>query len=302
MAKYLVTGGAGFIGSHLVESLVGDGGEVVVLDNFHTGNEGNLGWAGGKVEIIRGDCTELLKKEIEVDGIYHLGMFSSSPMYKKEPLLVSRVVNDAICVLEFARKNKIKVVFASSSSIYNGNKPPWREDMEIFVSDYYTEARYYVERIAKLYNILFGVKSVGLRFFSVYGPREEGKGNFANLVSQFLWAMKRGERPVIYGDGGQIRDFIYVEDVVRGIKLCMEKELDCEIFNLGTGFGTDLNRLVEILNEVLGTSIKAEYVNNPISNYVAATVSDCSKAKRVLGFSAKYSLIEGIRKMIGEKG
>ncbi len=297
MGKYIVTGGAGFIGSNLVRSLAKEH-DIVVVDNFHAGNEENLASVEDRIEIIKTDCMELAGLEIEADGIFHLGMYSSSPMYKKDPSLVGRVVNGSIAVFELAKMLGIKVVYASTSSIYAGNIPPWREDMDIKVSDYYCEARYAVERLARLYNMLFGVKSVGLRFFSVYGPNEKSKGNYANLASQFLWAMKEGKRPVIYGDGKQKRDLIYVADVVRATRLAMEKGFGCEIFNVGTGLATSLNELVNALNMLLGTRISAQYVENPVSNYIPETIADCAKARNVLGFEAKHTLEDGLKEMI----
>jgi UDP-glucose 4-epimerase len=222
-------------------------------------------------------------------------------MYKREPRLVGEAINDAIEILEYAKKVGCKVVYASSSSIYNGNNPPYREDMPIYVTDYYTECRYLIERLAKFYNALHGVRTVGLRFFSVYGPKERHKGRYANIVSQFLWAMLNDESPVIYGDGTQTRDFIHVSDVVDALILLVEKEFDCEIFNVGTGIAHNFNEVIEILNKALEKNIKPIYKPNPIRNYVYHTQADTTKAERVLGFKAKISLEEGISRLIHEK-
>jgi UDP-glucose 4-epimerase len=296
--RFLVTGGAGFIGSNLVEELLKRGDEVVVVDNLHTGSMDNLKGLEGKMEIIISPCAGIPNLKIgNFDGIFHLGIPSSSPMYKMDRLLVPQVVGDFIKVLELAKKEDCNIVFASSSSIYNGNPTPWREDMPIKVTDLYTEARYYVERMAKLYNDLYGANSIGMRFFSVYGPKEKWKKEYANLVSQFLWAMKRGEQPVIYGDGRQTRDFIYVKDAVKACILAMELKRGCEIFNVGTGKGFSLNQMVDILNAAIGKSIKPKYVDMPIKNYVADTLADTKKAKEGLGFEAQYTLEDGIGKI-----
>ena len=193
-----------------------------------------------------------------------------------------------------------KVVYASSSSIYNGNKVPFREDMPIYVTDYYTECRYAIERLAKLYNILHGVKSVGLRFFSIYGPKEKFKGKYANIISQFLWAMLKDEPPVIFGDGTQTRDFTHVYDVVDALLLAWKRDFECEIFNVGTGVAHSFNEIVEILNRILGKNIRPIYKPNPIKNYVYHTLADTTKAERQLGFKAKIPLEEGIRSLIKE--
>ena len=170
--------------------------------------------------------------------------------------------------------------------------------MPIYVTDFYTECRYAIERLAKLYNSLFGVKSVGLRFFSIYGPKEEFKKQYANIVSQFLWAMKRDESPVIFGDGTQTRDFTHVYDVVEALILAWKKDFECEIFNVGTGVAHSFNEIVEILNRLLGKNIKPIYKPNPIKNYVYHTLADTSKAEKMLGFKAKISLEEGLRMLL----
>ena len=297
--KFLVTGGAGFIGSNLVEELVKNN-EVIVLDNLHTGSLDNLQSVKNKITIITSPCSDVLKIDLlkKLSGIFHFGIPSSSPMYKKNPSLIGEAINEFIQILELAKREGCKIVFASSSSIYNGNPTPWKEDMSIRVTDFYTEARYTMERLAKLYHDLYGVKSIGLRFFSIYGPKEEFKKEFENLASQFLWAMKKGEAPVIYGDGTQTRDFIYVKDVVDSCNLAMNSDIDCDIFNVGTGKNYSLNHIIGLLNEMLRTSIKPKYIENQIKNYVQDTLADTTKARNELEFKAKYSLKDGIKEII----
>ncbi|MCC6014029.1 MAG: NAD-dependent epimerase/dehydratase family protein [Candidatus Verstraetearchaeota archaeon] len=293
--KYIVTGGCGFIGSHLVEYLVNNGYKVIIFDNLSTGSLKNI--EGLNVEFYN-EPYEKIWKLSNIDGIFHLGMPSSSPMYKEDPYLVGRTINEAITIFEYARKNKCKIVYASTSSIYNGNPIPYREDMTIYVTDYYTECRYAIERLARLYYDLYNVKSVGLRLFSVYGPREEHKGKYANIVSQFLWSMIKDERPIIYSDGNQTRDFIYVSDVVNAFILAMEKDINYDIFNVGTGKNYSFNEVINLLNKYLGKDIKPIYKPNPIKNYVYHTLADTTKAEKILGFKAKISLEEGIKKLI----
>lgn len=291
----LVTGGAGFIGSNLVEALV-DEHEVTVLDNFHTGSMNNLIKVKDRVHVIEGSCNDVLAQDIFPDLIFHLGIPSSSPMYKENPLLTGEAINGMVAIMELAKKSKSKkVVFAASSSVYNGLPAPHREDADILVTDYYTEARLAIERIAQLYNRLFGIDFAGLRFFSVYGPHEEAKGRFANMVTQFLWGMKKGIAPTIYGDGSQTRDFIFVEDVVRALIFSMENGTG--IFNVGTGLSHSFNDVVEKLNDKLCRQIKPVYLDNPIGNYVKHTQADTNKMS-VLGFEAKFSLDEGIGKLV----
>jgi len=222
-------------------------------------------------------------------------------MYRERTELVGRTVSEAVSLLEFARRNDCKVVIASTSSLYSGNDPPHREDMPVHVTDWYTEARYFVERLAELYLNLHGVRTCCLRLFSVYGPREEGKGRYANLVSQFIWVMRKGESPVIYGDGKQTRDFMYVEDVVDAFLRAMDSDA-AGVFNVGTGRETSFNEVVGMLNEELGTSIKPEYVDNPLKNYVYRTCADTKKVEGLLVFRAKVTLREGIRRTAGYYG
>jgi len=234
----------------------------------------------------------------EMDGIFHLGIYSSSPMYREDPSLVGKAVNDFLNMLKIAGEKNIKMVWASSSSIYNGNPTPWKEDMPIYVKDYYTEARYCMERLAKLHYDWHGTKTIGIRFFSVYGPKEEAKEKYANLVSQFLWCMKKGKSPVLYGDGTQKRDFIHVKDITRGLLLALDSRIEYDILNLGTGKSYSLNKLVEIINEIQDTEITPAYVENTIKGYIFETLADASKSKKVLNFKATINLKEGIKKLV----
>lgn len=289
----LVTGGAGFIGSNLVEDLIASGKDVTILDNLHTGSLSNLEGLCGTARVVQASCEDIPDLDLRPEEIYHLGIPSSSPMYKSDPLLVGNVINDAICVFELARKASCKVVYASSSSLYNGLNPPHREDMQIPVTDYYTEGRIGIERMAELYKQLFDVNSVGMRFFSVYGPREMAKKRYANMVSQFLWEMLDGKAPVIFGDGSQTRDFVYVKDVIRALQMAMDSSYH-GILNVGTGRSYSFNDTIRMLNSKLGLAIEPRYVDNPIKNYVQHTLADTSKCKDTLKFEAKFTLEDGL--------
>ncbi len=298
--KFLITGGAGFIGSNLAEALIKKGDEVIVVDDLSTGSLGNINGIKDKIKFIKTSVANIISLDElkNIDGIYHLGIPSTTLLYRNDPLLVGSSINEFIVVLELAKRENCKVVYASSSSIYNGNKPPFAEDMSVLIKDFYTEARYAMERMARLYNDFYGIESIGFRFFSVYGPHEEAKKKFANLVSQFLWAMEKGMRPIIYGDGSQTRDFIYVNDVVSGFIAGMASNINCDIFNLGTSKQHSLNRLVGVLNEELGTNLEPVYQENPIKNYVQGTLADTTKVKEKLSWSAEILLEKGIKKLI----
>ncbi len=303
MAKALVTGGAGFIGSNLVEALVEREEEITVVDNLSTGTEENLNEVKGEIELIDAPCNDIPNLDLEEpDLIYHIGIPSSSPMYRKDPLLVGSAINEFIKIMELTKEVGSKVVYASSSSMYGRCDPPHKEDMEIEAFDYYTEARLAMERIAKVYHELHDVDSVGMRFFSVYGPHEKAKKKFANIITQFYWKMKEGEAPVIYGDGKQTRDFTHVSDVVDALLGAGDRDLGYEIINVGTGKETTFNEVVELLNEKLGKSIEPEHVENPIENYVSRTLADISKAKKLLDYEPTVELEEGIEMKIESEG
>ncbi len=285
MSLYIVTGGLGFIGANLVRELMRKGNEVIIIDSLHTGSLKKL---PDGVRFIKGRSGDVTKVKDRVDGVFHLGMYSSSPMYREDRRLVTQVVEDAIEVLEYCKENGVKLVYASTSSIYNGNPLPWREDMPIFVTDFYTEARYYLERLAQLYGDMYGVESVGLRLFSVYGEGEESKGRYANVLTQMVWAKLKEEPFEVYGDGTQTRDLIYVGDVVRAFLLAMESDVQ-GIFNVGFGREVSFNEMARL------TGVRVKYVENKIKNYVMRTLADTTKAEEVLGFRAQVPVEQGVR-------
>ncbi len=295
--RAVVTGGAGFIGSNLTAKLLKDGAEVVVIDNFMTGSRKVADLLKERGATLLEGTSSSIRELTPVDVVFHLGIPSSSPMYRENPDLLSLAVRDAIAIFEYAKESGAKVVYASTSSLYNGNDPPFTEDMPVFPTDFYTEGRYWMERLAKVYYELHGVESVGLRLFSVYGPNERPKSSFANVASQMVWAALEGRSFVIYGDGKQTRDFIYVTDVVRAFLLAWEGGEDCEVYNVGTGKETSFNELAELIRR-LGLDLRLEYRENPIKNYVYRTLADTRKAERDLGFKYEVELEEGLRKVI----
>ncbi len=294
MARYLVTGGAGFIGSNLVSRLVKDNNEVIVVDSLHTGSENLI--KEFNVEFYKMKVDEFYKNinPKNVDGIFHLGKASSTPMYKNNREKFTESVSGIVSVLELAVKNNAKVVNASSSSLYNGLEPPHNENMIIKPTDFYTEARLVEERLSKVYEDFYGLRWNAMRFFSVYGPREQYKKNYANLISQFTWSYMKNEQPIIYGDGSQKRDFIFVDDVVDALIMAMKSNIN-GIFNVGTGKSYSLNEMVKILMKLMNTDIKPKYIENPVKNYVYMTQADTSKSEKVLGFRAKTELEYGMK-------
>jgi len=305
MERVLVTGGAGFIGSNLVEELVERGKEVVVLDNLYLGDENNLSQVEDEIEFINGSVLdeEDVEKALQgVDTVFHLAARSSSPMHKEDPAEGARVnIEGFIKTVEAAKNEEVeKIVYASTSSMYGSVKPPHHEGQSPKPSNLYTASKMSREKYAEAYSYTGQIETTGLRFFSVFGPHEKAKGKYANVVTQFLWKMMDDEQPVIWGDGDQERDFIYVEDVVDAIIKASERkdELDGEVINVGRGNPVTFNQVVESLSDELGKDIGAEHVENPRDKYVREHNADNSKAKELLDWEPQHSFKEALKKTV----
>jgi len=288
----IVTGGAGFIGAHLVKRLVKSGSKVTVIDAVTTGSLDNLREVEGKYKFIRGRAN-LIADLPKVDAVFHQGIASSTPLYRDNRRLVVECIEDFMYVLEYCVKSKSKLVFASSSSIYNGHKPPHKESMMPFVKDFYTEGRYSMERLAGLYSQMFGVNYAALRYFSVYGPGEESKRGFANMISQIIWKALLGKELTVYGDGSQRRDLINVEDVVSANLQAYGTSTN-GVFNVGTGVSYSFNEMISKIKEVTGKEVKVKYIQNPLKNYVDVVEAETSKMFKVLRFRPSVELNKGI--------
>ncbi len=210
---------------------------------------------------------------------------------------VSTNVIGFVNLLEACRENRVKkIIFASSSSIYGNNPIPLREDQKVSPPNFYASTKLAMEHLAENFSLNYDLPWVGFRYMSVYGPHEKAKGKFANLVSQFLWKVREGKSPEIYGDGEQKRDFTYVRDVVKANLLAMEK--GGGVFNLGSGDNYSLNELVSVLNNLLDKAVKPKYVENPIKGYIYDQLADLTKVKKELGYEPEYSLEDGIKDML----
>lgn len=305
MEKALVTGGAGFIGSNIVEMLVEQGVDVVVLDDLYLGEESNLSNVRDQIEFIEGSVLDVEAVEEAVEGcdtVFHQAARSSSPMHKENAAQGARVnVEGFVNVCEAAvDAGAEKIVYASTSSMYGSVSPPHKEDMDLEPVNLYTASKMSREMYARCYSYTEKIETTGLRYFSVFGPHEKGKGKYANVVTQFLWKMMDDEKPVIWGDGTQERDFVFVKDVARANILAAEtgEDLNGEVFNIGRGKPVTFNQVVDKLNEALGKSIEAEKIENPRDKYVQEHKADNSKAKEVLGWEPEYSFEEGLDKSV----
>jgi UDP-glucose 4-epimerase len=299
--KILVTGGAGFIGSSIANALAADKhNEVIALDDLSLGTKSNL---SKEVKFIKGSVMDYqLVSEIcsGCEYVFHDAAKSSTPMFKNDPREgVDINVMGFMNVMESSKRNKVKkVVYASSSSIYNGLQMPFKESQIVVPKTFYEVSFYCREILARSYYLENGVSSVGLRYFSVYGPNETHKATFANNISQFLWDIKQGRSPTIYDTGLQTRDFTFIEDIVKANILTMTSEsIDYGIYNVGTGINTSFNKVMEIINNILGTNVAPTYVRCPIKNYVKDTLADISLARSELGYEPKWGIEDGIKKL-----
>lgn len=298
--KILVTGGAGFIGSNLAEKLA-ENHEVVVLDDLYLGRMENLDSAG--IEFVEGSVmNEVIVSKAckDCDYVFHNAAMSSSPMFKELPKLGMEVnVLGFMNVMKAAKENGVKkIIYASTSSLYSGNPLPYSETQPITAKTFYEASFRTREIVAQTYYYENDVSSIGLRYFSVYGPKELHKGRYANNISQFLWDLIQGKPAVIYGDGTQSRDFTFVSDVVSANVLAMTSKIDFGVFNVGTGIGTSFNELVALINKLLGTSIEPVHVDNPIKNYVHDTIADLSLVSKSLAYKPQWTLERGIKFLI----
>lgn len=303
MEKAVVTGGAGFIGSNIVEELVSQDIGVVVLDDLYLGSKDNLSEVIEDIKFIEGSVTDKddVKSAVKgCDTVFHLAARSSSPMHKEDPVEgVAVNVGGFVNVCELAIEEGVeKVVYASTSSMYGSVEPPHEEDSGEVPINRYAASKMSRERYAQMYSYKEELETTGLRYFSVYGPHESNKGKYANIVTQFLWKMKDGEKPVIWGDGEQTRDFTYVKDVARATVKAAERreELDGEYFNIGTGSPVSFNKVVEEINCLLDKDIQAEHVENPRDKYFRFQKADNSRSKDILGWEPENSFEEGLKK------
>jgi UDP-glucose 4-epimerase len=299
--KALITGGAGFIGSHLVDELLLTGCNVTVLDNLLTGNLSNLDHIKDHIKFYQGDIRdrEILNKVAKnCDIIFHQAAIVSVPSTVDDPI-ESAMVNElgTLFVLEAARKNNVKkVVLASSCAVY-GDDPdiPKHENMNPKPQSPYAVQKLSGEFYARLYFDLYGLETVCLRYFNVYGPRQDPSSPYSGVISIFMTKASTKEPPIIYGDGSQYRDFIFVKDVVRfNLLAASAEQANGKTFNVGTGKFISINTLWEMIGHMAGVSIEPEY-ERARSGDIQESVASTDYAKKTIGFDLEYSFENGLK-------
>jgi UDP-glucose 4-epimerase len=295
--RVLVTGGAGFIGSNLANHLAAEN-DVVAVDDLYLGTPDNL---DGEVEFVDASVLDDDLPTEGVDVLFHLAALSSYAMHEDDPTTGARVnVEGFVNAVDQAREDGCDtVVYATTSSIYGSRTEPSPEEMDVAARTGYEASKLARETYAEYFHNHYGMRLAGMRFFSVYqgfGGAEEHKGEYANTVAQFADRIANGERPELFGDGSQTRDFTHVDDVVRGVELAAEHRLQ-GIYNLGTGESYDFNEMVEMINDALGTDVEPTYVENPFDAYVHDTRADASKMREATGWEPEISFEEGVRRV-----
>ncbi len=317
--KILITGGAGFIGTNSAHYFSGLGHDVVVIDNLYLGDASRL---PKNVKFVQGDSAnphDLGKCGDSFDIVIALAGTSSAPMFtnmsdaKRKSLGFGNMsqlawayqnsVTSFIETLEFAKKTGVKkVLYASTSSLYGNNPLPLLENQKVTPPNHYAVTKFCYEHIAACFaRVHADLDIVGFRFMSVYGDYEEPKGQYANMISQFIWDIARGLSPVIYGDGNQFRDFTHVHDVIQALDLTINHptRLGADVFNIGRGESTSFNEIFEQINAQYNNGVEPIYIPNPVKEgYVKGQHADISKIQAVLGYAPKVDLQKGINSLV----
>ena len=292
--KYLVTGGAGFVGSNIAKALEAEGHEVTVLDDFSkNGHFKNL--IGFKGDVITCDLFERVPHDMYFDAIFHEAAITDTTVMDQKAMMEQNV--EAFKnLLEFAADNEIKkVIYASSAATYGNGPVPNVETQPTHPENVYGFSKVIMDNVARQFSEDNNdMKIIGLRYFNVYGPGEYHKGKMASMVYQLYNQMKAGQRPRVFKNGEQQRDFVYVKDIVK-INLCALKNgKETGVFNAATGVPRDYNDIIACLNKELGTNLEPEYIDNPYPFFQLKTQADITKSKEKLGYEPDYTLEKGI--------
>lgn len=306
MSRCLVTGGAGFIGSHLVEALLSRGDSVRVLDNLSTGYVDNLHPVIDQIEFIKGDIQDkaVVQQAVSgVDFVFHLAGMVSVPQSMHQPMdaeLMNAV--GTLNLLQAASEAGVQCVVLSSTCAVYGDEPtlPKVETMLPEPKSPYAVAKLAGEYYCQVFNGAFNLKTVVFRYFNVFGPRQDPSSAYSGVISIFVDKLSQGIAPTIFGDGQQTRDFVYVADVVRANLLAVETEQAAgQIFNIGTGQQVSINQIFKTLCEILGCDVQPNYAPSRAGDIVHS-LSNPDRAKDVLGWQAEVSLKEGLQNLVAD--
>jgi nucleoside-diphosphate-sugar epimerase len=303
--RYLVTGGAGFIGSNTVDELVRRGHSVVVLDDLSSGKEDNLAEIRNKITFIKGSITdiEVVRKAMhEAEYVLHLAARTSVPRSVKDPIETNKInIDGTLNVLVAAKELKVKrVVFAASSSAY-GETPtlPKVETMQPEPISPYGVTKYVGELYGQTFGRCYGLENVALRYFNVFGPRQDPSSPYSGVLAKFCTAFLEDTPPVVFGDGEQTRDFTYVENAVHANLLaCEAPNVSGKVFNVGVGGRVSLNEVVRALGKITGKTLEAKY-DPPRDGDIRDSQADISQAREYLGYEPQVSFEEGLARTFG---
>jgi len=302
--RYIVTGGAGFIGSSLADRLVADDHDVVIIDDLSSGRRENIEHIldHPRVTFVEGSITDLdllLDVSVGADGIFHQAAIASVPRSVADPLETNVVnVTGTVNLLWAAKECGVPAVVAASTSAIYGNSPvfPKEESMTPEPLSPYAVSKLAGEHYGRVFSDLYGIRTVFLRYFNVYGPRQDPNSEYAAVIPKFITRLLKGNPPIIYGDGEQTRDFIFVADVVRANIMAMESSAS-GVFNIAGGSRISLNQLASILSTVTGVNHRPVY-EPPRAGDVRDSVAAISSAREAFGFSPAYTLDDGLRETV----
>lgn len=300
--RYLVTGGAGFIGSNTVDELVRRGHGVVVLDDLSSGKEDNLAEVRSKITFMKGSITDIevvQKAMVQADYVIHLAARTSVPRSVKDPVDTNRInVDGTLNVLVAARDNKVKrVVFAASSSAY-GDTPtlPKSEDMQPLPISPYGVSKFVGELYAQTFGRCYGLENVSLRYFNIFGPRQDPDSPYSGVLSRFSTAFLDSTPPVVFGDGEQTRDFTFVDNAVQAnILACEAPSASGRTFNIGTGSAVSLNQVLQMLQKSSGKTLETKYEPSREGD-IRDSLADIRLAKEFLGYEPTVLFEEGLER------
>lgn len=304
MSVFLVTGGAGFIGSNIVGELLEQGETVRVLDNFSTGRRENVSPFMDQIELIEGDIRSYhtVREAVQgVDFVLHQAALPSVPRSVEDPITTNEVnVGGTLHILDAAKDARVKrVVYASSSSIYgNSEVLPKREDMAPHPMSPYAVSKLAGENYCRIFFDIYGLETACLRYFNVFGPRQDPASQYSAVIPKFIAAIRKGASPTIYGDGTQSRDFTFVENVVQAnLQACLAEGVSGQVFNVACGERFSLLELVDILNRILEVEVTPQF-DAERKGDVKHSLADISKARSLLGYEPSFAFEKGLEKTV----